>query len=336
MQKIEEAMPALHGPFRDAIPGYIKYRQAIGYKTGHQLVSLLRNLDSFSADYGITSVSIPRELYYDWTARRPGEKESYTERRRVAIRPFARFLVGQGYCGIYTGADDARTFRKDFVPYIFSTDEIASMFAILKTASVASPGYESDSFRLMMQMYYCCGFRKSELTRLRIGDVDFETGKMTVLGGKNNVGRMVVASDSLLRHMQAYRAEYLSGKSPEDYFFHGLKAASYTDETLYKKYHRLLDEAGIPPRADGTRQRLHDLRHTFCVRTLASMEKKGFDLYASLPLLSVYLGHKHIRDTEYYLRMVDAHYGEILEKSEGYIPHLFPPVCAGGGGGSEE
>ena len=54
-------------------------------------------------------------------------------------------------------------------------------------------------------------------------------------------------------------------------------------------------EAGIQPRSDAGRQRLHELRYTFCVRALEQMQEKGFDLYTSLPMLSRYLGHKTSR-----------------------------------------
>lgn len=65
------------------------------------------------------------------------------------------------------------------------------------------------------------------------------------------------------------------------------------------------------------------LRHTFCVRALEQMQAKGFDLYTSLPLLSKYLGHKHITETEYYLRLLDEHFGEILAKAAAYQPMLY-------------
>ena len=54
------------------------------------------------------------------------------------------------------------------------------------------------------------------------------------------------------------------------------------------------------------------------------MQEKGFDLYTSLPLLSVYLGHKHITETEYYLRMVEEHFGGILSRTGAYAPDIFP------------
>lgn len=100
---------------------------------------------------------------------------------------------------------------------------------------------------------------------------------------------------------------------------------------LYKRFHQLLTDAEIPPRADGGRQRLHDIRHTFCVRTLEQMQSKGFDLYTSLPLLSVYLGHKHITETEYYLRMVEEHFEGILNCTASYAPDIFPQYREGDG-----
>ena len=83
-------------------------------------------------------------------------------------------------------------------------------------------------------------------------------------------------------------------------------------------------DPGIPKRKDARGPRIHDLRHTFCVHTLEQMDKRGFDLYASAPLLCAYLGHKTISETEYYLRLVDENFRDIEEKSRRYAPGLFP------------
>ena len=73
-----------------------------------------------------------------------------------------------------------------------------------------------------------------------------------------------------------------------------VKPKHFKDRILYEMYHQLLKDAHIPIRYDGKRQRIHDLRHLFAIKSLKQMEDKGFDLYTSLPILSVYLGHKHI------------------------------------------
>ena len=64
--------------------------------------------------------------------------------------------------------------------------------------------------------------------------------------------------------------------------------------------------------------------YSYWLDIIIQMQEKGFDLYTSLPLLSVYLGHKHITETEYYLRMVEEHFGGILDRAASHAPDIFP------------
>ena len=47
--------------------------------------------------------------------------------------------------------------------------------------------------------------------------------------------------------------------------------------------------------------RLHDLRHTFAVRTLLGWYRAGEDVQAKIPSLSTYLGHREPASTYWYL-----------------------------------
>lgn len=270
-------------------------------------------------------------MYDAWTAPRPQEKATTTQKRQNAIRGFAAYLVQLGYEDIYTGHDDTRIFKSDFIPYVFSRDETDRMFLALSKLCRDVPGYDSDTFRMAMLLYYCCGFRKSEVQNLKVEDIEFQTGRITVLHGKNDVSRIVVVSSSLLEEMRAYHRKYLQDAALESHFLHGPKSSRYSESMLYGKFRWLLTEAGISPKPDGGRQRLHDVRHTFCVRALEQMQEKGFDLYASLPLLSRYLGHRHITETEYYLRLLEEHFGGILAQSDSCHPGLFPKTGGGPG-----
>lgn len=317
-------IPRFEGPFQDLLPGYIQYKRAQGYKMSRPITYRLREMDLFFLEMGIHEICITREMYDAWTTHRPDQKETTTQKRQNAIRGFARYLVSLGYQDVYTGYDDTRIFKRDFIPYVFATEETDRMFQVLHASCGQFPGYENETFRLAMLMYYCCGFRRSELTHLLVQDFDFRTGTITVLHGKNDVSRRIPVSDSLRKEILVYRENYLPGAGPEDCFFYPEKKRGTVEGIFYRKFHQLLEDAGIPPRADGGRQRLHDIRHTFCVRTLEQMQEKGFDLYTSLPLLSVYLGHKHITETEYYLRMVEDHFDGILSRTGSYAPDIFP------------
>lgn len=336
MSKDKNGLPNFTGPFCELIPEYISYKRAQGYMLQEAYVYRLRAMDLFFKTKGIKDISITRELYEEYTSLKEGENPSTTEQRRGIIRGFAKYLIFRGYKDIYAGCDDSRVFKTDFIPYIFTKDQIQDMFRILAEQCRVDPGYENDTFRLVMLLYYCCGFRKSEVQNFRLRDVDFETGKITVLHGKNDVSRIVVVSNSLLVEIRGYRDKYLKEVSSDSYFIRSVKGGQYNKGVLYPRFHQLLVNANIPSRQDGKSQRLHDIRHTFCVRTLEAIVEKGFDLYTTFPLLSIYLGHKHLTETEYYLRMIDEHFGGILNKITAYTQELFPKYLETEGGGEDE
>ena len=67
-----------------------------------------------------------------------------------------------------------------------------------------------------------------------------------------------------------------------------------------QSFRRLVDATGVgassprPPR-------LHDLRHTFAVRTLLGWYRQGGNAQAKIPALSTYLGHRTPSSTYWYL-----------------------------------
>jgi integrase len=67
-------------------------------------------------------------------------------------------------------------------------------------------------------------------------------------------------------------------------------------QTLAKSY----------PRAERSGPRIHDLRHTFAVRTLTNWYATGEDVERRLPELTTYLGHTHSKDTYWYLSACPA------------------------------
>ena len=69
-------------------------------------------------------------------------------------------------------------------------------------------------------------------------DIEFQTGRITVLHGKNDVSRIVVASSSLLEEMRAYHRKYLQDAALESHFLHGPKSSRYNESMLYGKFRR--------------------------------------------------------------------------------------------------
>jgi integrase len=69
---------------------------------------------------------------------------------------------------------------------------------------------------------------------------------------------------------------------------------------IQQRFRQLCDSTDIGAQAP-RRPRLHDLRHTFAVRTLLDWYRAGDDVEARLPILSTYLGHRDPRSTYWYM-----------------------------------
>jgi integrase len=65
-------------------------------------------------------------------------------------------------------------------------------------------------------------------------------------------------------------------------------------------FRRLVNAAGVGAAAPSP-PRLHDLRHTFAVRTLLGWYRSDDNIQAKIPALSTYLGHREPASTYWYL-----------------------------------
>jgi site-specific recombinase XerD len=320
-------IPPCSGPFKDVITEYVEYKRGLGYDYGKPTVYRLCEIDLFFERHGVTSVEVTEEMFLRWEKRRENESVVNQRKRVSALITFSKFLASRGFGNIYVG-EIAPEPHAQFIPYIFSKAEIASMFCILRQQT-ASGNVCVAAAASMFCLYYGCGLRKSEAQNLRIRDINRNTGSIRILDSKNHVSRLVVASESVTRQVTRYLDRFCVGCAPDAYLFRNGNGEIFRDWKLYSIYRKTMTDAGIRPRESGRLPRLHDLRHTFCVHALESMMSKGFDLYTSLPLLVAYLGHKCISETEYYLRLVDVNFTSITDASRTYAPMLFPKVGDG-------
>jgi integrase len=72
--------------------------------------------------------------------------------------------------------------------------------------------------------------------------------------------------------------------------------------------------------------RVHDLRHTFAVTSLAQMAESGIDLYCTLPILSAYLGHQSLSATDSYVRLTAGMYPGLLKDIDMVCLNVFPDI----------
>jgi integrase len=185
--------------------------------------------------------------------------------------------------------------------HIYSPQELA----LLVKASVALGRVHplrASTFRTLVGLLVCTGLRMGEALRLSDADIDWATGVLTIRRAKNGHTRLVPVQPSTLQSLQRYRRwrDQTIGSSAPRFFvsFRGEPLGQSGVNAAFRKLCRTLGwtQAPVP--------RLHDLRHTFAVRTLLGWYQKQEPIGPKLWVLSTYLGHRHPADTYWYLTAV--------------------------------
>lgn len=221
-----------------------------------------------------------------WMARglAEGVKTSTAARRLSGVRRFYRFLMREGLIAEdpTLRIDSPRLPRR--LPDSLTEEEVE---ALLTAPDISIPLELRD--KAMLEILYGCGLRVSELTGLRVDQVNVRQGVIRITG-KGDKERLVPlgeeAVDWLLRYMREGRAELLKGQ-PCDALFPGNRAAAMTRQTFWHRIRHYAVRAGIHKHLSP-----HTLRHAFATHLL----NHGADLR----VVQMLLGHSDLSTTQIY------------------------------------
>lgn len=313
--------------FSPYIKDFVEQKQSLGLSY-NVAIETLNMFDTFCAEKNITKPAMTDEIYSEWCRKRPAENESTHQIRVEYVRQFSKYLHNNGIEANVAFHPLPRR-SKAFVPYIFTGEEIRHfMLAVDKANEKPNPG---SPIRHLVQpalfrTLYGCGLRVNEALKLKIEDVDLDTGSVFIRTAKGGKDRMVVMSESLRCFCKTYRSREEVRQFETNYFFPSRDHGYYDSSSVYADFRKYLKLSGIHHRGRGNGPRLHDFRHTFAVHVLNNWAKQGKDLYVCLPILQSYLGHATITATEKYLQLVPEAYAQVTNLYGEKFGHIFPEV----------
>lgn len=300
---------------------YVEFKRSLGYKIRYTYV--LKNLDRFLYERSYESIGLSEAILSCWCDRRANESEVNWYKRIVEVRNFSVYLNGLGYPSFIPRLP--KRYRSTFTPYIFTHEELERFFAS-SDGLPYHPSYRSNYHALppLFRLLYGCGLRISEALSLRCADVDLSGGCITIHETKNGEERRLPLSDSLRIVLEQYAGCYRQNACEKEYFFVKQNGEQCSCDSIYRRFRRILFNAGISHGGKGKGPRVHDMRHSFSVHSLAQMADRGLDLYYCLPLLSKYLGHKSLAATETYVRLTAEIYPKLLDEVNQICAFVFP------------
>jgi integrase len=284
---------------RQVADDYLRLRQSLGHKL-HEAVRLLPRFVAYLEEVGAETVTIEAALA--WAQQPEADPSSVVWARRMQVaRGFARYLAGIDPRTEVPPAGLLLHRPRRRVPHLYSAAEITALMAQVPR-TIASPPLRAATYQTLIGLLAVTGMRVGEAIRLDRADVDWGEGVITILATKFNKSRAVPVQDSTMRALAAYARQrdqlQPAPKSPS--FFLSSAGTRLFYEVVHPTFVKLLAAAGIGA-GSLVRPRIHDLRHSFTVRTVLEWHRSGVDVEARLPWLSTYLGHRNPRSTYRYL-----------------------------------
>lgn len=213
-----------------------------------------------------------------------GLAPSSRSRHLVAVRQFFRFCLEEKFRADNPCSVIDQPKLDKYLPHELSPEEVTRLLE-------AESGNEPLSIRnrALLEMFYACGARVSEICDLRLRDIDLKerTARLT---GKGSKQRMLPFGEPAVLALNAYLEKVRPGLDKlhqQPYLFLSYRGKRLRRENVYELIRDTARKAGIVKKVYP-----HLLRHSFATHLLAGG--------ANLRAVQEMLGHADIATTEIY------------------------------------
>jgi integrase len=283
-------------PLATAAADYLALRRALGFKLRHE-TWWLPEFVAFVESHGGSTITT--QLALRWAQQPADASPGWWAKRLSAVRQFARHHHASDPRTQIPPADLLRFRPPRMSPYLYTDEEISAL--LLHARRLPDP-LMSATYPTILGLLAVTGMRIGEVLALDQQDVDWHRCLLRIRSSKFGKSRDVPVHPSTITALKdCVRAQDRLGprrRTPS--LFTSRAGTRVIHQNFHRVFLRWLRLSGVGARHP-RRPRLHDLRHTFAVRTLREWYRAGVDVEQRLPWLSTYLGHVNPSSTYWYL-----------------------------------
>ena len=277
----------------DPVAEYLQTLQMERGASRNTLAAYRRDLAGFRAHLeraglAIETVELGHFVGYLTALRRRGLGNRSVARHLSAVRGLYRFLLSAGAIRRDPTEQLVTPRATERLPRTLSQRDVAR---VVETPDTARPDGVRD--RAMLELLYASGLRASELTALRVDDVNLDGGYV-VATGKGNRQRLVPAGAHAVawirRYLDAGRPQLVKTRAPAALFVSRL-GRPLSRQAVWEIVKKCARRAGVRPASVFP----HAMRHSFASHLLEG----GADLRS----VQAMLGHADIATTQIYTHL---------------------------------
>jgi integrase/recombinase XerD len=295
---------------------YLEVRRALGY----QLKETERTLKKFILFLQQPNQNhITAKLALEWAMLPQNVQRSHWSKRLSMVRLFAQY---RQYEDPRTEIPPPHILSQQpcrAIPYIYSDDEIYRL--LVACQSLISRGLRHHTYFTFFGLLAVTGCRVSELIALDRNNFDDQQGWIAIRNSKFEKSRLLPLHQTTRLQLEKYGKfrDQFHSKRESDAFFVSDQGKRLTVWSVRWAFINLSKTIGLRAQSDTHGPRVHDLRHTFAVKSLLKWYREGANIDQKITLLSTYLGHKKPSDTYWYLTGVPELLAEATTRLEKQI-----------------
>lgn len=281
---------------------YLRIERGLSDNTIDSYVRDLRKLQAFLATFErvVSPLKITREEIQAFIYALASEVQPRSQARIISgLKGFFNYLIFEDYRNDNPMdlIETPKVGRK--LPDTLSEEEVDMIIAGI---DLSKPQGERN--RAMLETLYACGLRVSELISLKLSDLYFEEGFISVQG-KGDKQRFVPISAHTQKYITIYIKEVRPHLNPQpdsvNIVFLNRRGKYLTRAMIFTIIKNIVEKAGIKKTISP-----HTFRHSFATHLL----QNGADLRS----IQQMLGHESITTTEIYTHIDRSQLAETLAK----------------------
>mgnify|MGYP001572115055 CR=1 FL=1 len=327
---MKEPSASFHSHAATAMRAFLMHHRALGKRFDSEEWTL-RLFDQYLAERRIPTLpAITPAVVNDFvrSRHRPVPK-SYNLLLGV-LRRWFKWLVSQECIGESPLQLESRRLTGTRPTFLFKHTDVRRLIAFATELPNNNAGHRGLVYPMMFTLIYGLGLRVSEAAHLRIQDVDWNRGVLTIQETKFLKSRLVPVGPKMVARLKRYLEQLerlVGGLEPSDPLFsiRNDKARAVYPNCVSRTFQQLLPRLKLDVPSGVAAPRLHCLRHSFAVNTLLRWYRQGINPQDRLLQLSTFMGHVHPSSTAVYLTIT----AELLEEANLRFRNFASPLMKG-------
>ncbi len=320
------AAQGFDSPLADGIAQFIEHKRVLGRRYETETFAL-RLFDRYLVEHQVGAIcSITPELIEAFLTSRPRHRPRSFNHLLGVLHRFFDWLVAREIVPRSPVRTATRRAGAPRIPFIFAPEQVRQLLDLAARLPDA-PGatLRGPTFHAILATLYGLGLRVGEACRLNIGDVDRPRHLLVIRDTKFAKDRLVPFGPrvgGMLDRYLALRRTRTPALADDEPLFSIRAGGRLRRQRVGRVFRRLLPDLGLNVPPGASPPRVHDMRHSFAVRTLLRWYRTGVDPAQRLLHLSTFLGHVQPESTAVYLTIT----AELLAEAGGRFEAFARPL----------